>query len=71
MEAQRACGNDAKLVLLPESKHAFILFGYTATVEETMAALGEIHHFLSETGFWAAAADSRQDGSSSSRGRKA
>lgn len=52
VETHRACGNDARLVLLPESKHAFILFGYTAAVEETMGALGEIHHFLSDIGFW-------------------
>lgn len=53
VEAHRACGNDARLVLLPRSKHAFILFGYTASREETMDALVRIDDFLTEFGLLA------------------
>lgn len=50
-EAQLACGNTATLVLFPQSKHAFVLFDYTAAVEETMLALGEIDAFLVDNKF--------------------
>lgn len=50
-EACVASGNPARLVWLPASRHAFLLFGYTAAPEETMLALGEIDHFLAELGY--------------------
>jgi len=52
VEAHRSCGNYARLILYPRSKHAFILFGYTAAVAETMEALGDIDRFLENAGFW-------------------
>jgi acetyl esterase len=50
VEAHRACGNEAQLVLLPRFKHAFILFDYTALEDETMLALSEIELFLRNIG---------------------
>lgn len=52
VEEHRMYGNDSRLILYPRSKHAFILFGYTATVEETMEALGDIDRFLADIGLW-------------------
>lgn len=52
VEAHLMSGNDARLILYPRSKHAFVLFGYTATVEESMEALGDMDRFLAEIGLW-------------------
>jgi acetyl esterase len=45
-EAHLAAGNQAKLELYPESKHAFILYNYTATVAEIERAIAHIDDFL-------------------------
>ncbi|MHA6481946.1 alpha/beta hydrolase [Paenibacillus sp. strain BS8-2] len=52
VETHRSLGNDARLILYPRSKHAFILFGYTAAVEESLEALGDIDRFLADIGLW-------------------
>ncbi|QGQ95023.1 alpha/beta hydrolase [Paenibacillus psychroresistens] len=50
-EAHKKAGNHVKLVLYPESKHAFILYNYTATEAEVDRALAHIDEFLVTLGF--------------------
>lgn len=38
-EKMKACGNDISMIEIPDARHAFILFGYTATEEAVLNAL--------------------------------
>jgi acetyl esterase len=49
-EAQKLAGNDVEMVLLPGLRHAFILYGYSATEEQTGHVMGIIEDYLNRKG---------------------
>ncbi|MFS0724419.1 alpha/beta hydrolase [Paenibacillus sp. 1P07SE] len=50
-EALLACGNRSEVILYPESKHAFILYQYTATDDEIERAILDIDQFFIRLGW--------------------
>lgn len=57
-EAQKKAGNEVELALFPGMRHAFILYGYSATKEQTDQAMGVIEDYLLRKGMLPGASSS-------------